>query len=343
MESRPFAELRTARFRLRRIVPADIGVVFRGLSDPAVIAHYGVSYETLEATQRQMDWFEEILAAGTGAWWGISDPAPGAPLIGACGLNDIHAEHRRGELGYWLLPGHWGRGIATECVGAMLDHAYGAMGLHRVAAEVEVENHTSRRLLDRLGFRLEGIRRDYERKHGSFIDLMIYARLATDAVAAIGEVPGVRVATAANVSRISPLFDAYRQFYGLSSDPPLAQRYLAERLALGESVVLLAEAADGTALGFVQMYPTFSSLHAARVLVLYDLYVDPAARRSGVARRLMEAAVMQARAAGAVALTLQTARTNDAAQRLYESLGWKRDEEFCEYGLRLDPNAKGGP
>jgi RimJ/RimL family protein N-acetyltransferase len=335
MASTLLPELRTARFTLRRIVPADIGVVFRGLSDPGVIAHYGVSYPTLEATQRQMDWFEEILAAGTGAWWGISEPAPGAPLIGACGLNDIHAEHRRGELGYWLLPEWWGRGVATECVGAMLEHSYGPMGLHRVAAEVEVANHASRRLLDRLGFRLEGIRRDYERKHGSFIDLMMYARLATDAVATPGDTPGVRVATAADVSRIAPLFDAYRQFYGLPSDLPLARRYLAERLALGESMVLLAESADGTALGFVQMYPTFSSLHAARVFVLYDLYVDPAARRGGVARRLMEAAVKQARSAGAVALSLQTARTNEAAQRLYESLGWRRDEDFTEYVLTI--------
>jgi ribosomal-protein-alanine N-acetyltransferase len=335
MESRPFPELRTARFRLRRIVPADIDVVFRGLSDPAVIAHYGVSYETREATQRQMDWFEEIHSAGTGRWWGISGLEPGAPLIGACGLNDICAEHCRGELGYWLLPDYWGRGIAAQCVGAMLEHAYGPMGLHRVAAEVEVDNHASRRLLDRLGFRHEGTRRGYERKHGSFIDLMIYARLATDAVATNVNALGVRVATAADASRIAPLFDAYRQFYGLASNHALAERYLAERLALGESVVLVAEAADGTPLGFVQMYPTFSSLRAARVFVLYDLYVATGARRSGIARRLMEAAVTQARAAGAVALTLQTAKTNVAAQRLYESLGWQRDEEFWEYGLTL--------
>jgi ribosomal-protein-alanine N-acetyltransferase len=335
MDSRPFAELRTERFRLRRIVPSDIGVVFRGLSDPTVIAHYGVSYETLEATQRQMDWFEEIHARGTGAWWGISERTAGAALIGACGLNDINAEHRRGELGCWLLPDCWGRGVATECVGAMLEHAYGPMGLHRVAAEVEVANHASRRLLDRLGLRLEGVRRDYERKHGSFIDLMIYARLATDPAPAVEYARGVRVATAADASRVAPLFDAYRQFYGLPSNRPLAQRYLAERLALGESVVLLAEAADGTARGFLQMYPTFSSLRAARVFVLYDLYVEAGVRRCGVARHLMEAAATHARAAGAVALTLQTARTNVAARRLYESLGWKRDDEFLEYWLEL--------
>jgi ribosomal protein S18 acetylase RimI-like enzyme len=145
----------------------------------------------------------------------------------------------------------------------------------------------------------------------------------------------VRRAAAADAARVAPLFDAYRRFYGLASDLVLSRRYLTERLERGESVVLLAEAPGGAALGFVQMYPTFSSLRAARVFVLYDLFVAPEARRHGVARRLMEAAVDEARAAGAVALSLQTARTNHAAQRLYDSLGWKRDEEFVEYGLPL--------
>jgi ribosomal protein S18 acetylase RimI-like enzyme len=145
----------------------------------------------------------------------------------------------------------------------------------------------------------------------------------------------VRRATSGDAECVAPLFDAYRQFYGLASDLALSRRFIAERLERDESIVLLALSADDTALGFVQMYPTFASLRAARVLVLYDLFVAPTARRSGVARRLMEAAVTEARTAGAVALTLQTARTNHAAQRLYESLGWKRDEEFCEYGLAL--------
>ena len=145
----------------------------------------------------------------------------------------------------------------------------------------------------------------------------------------------VRRAAAADAARVAPLFDAYRRFYGLASDLLLSRRYLTERLERGESVVLLADVPGGEALGFVQMYPTFSSLRAARVFVLYDLFVAPEARRHGVARRLMEAAMDEARAAGAVALSLQTARTNHAAQRLYESLGWKRDDEFVEYGLPL--------
>ena len=145
----------------------------------------------------------------------------------------------------------------------------------------------------------------------------------------------IGLATAADADRVAPLFDAYRQFYGLPSNLQLCRHYLAERLSRNESVVLLAAEADGTALGFVQMYPTFSSLRAARVFVLYDLFVAPSARRCGVARRLMEAAVQVARAQGAVGMTLQTARINRAAQRLYESLGWSRDEEFWEYGLAI--------
>lgn len=144
----------------------------------------------------------------------------------------------------------------------------------------------------------------------------------------------IRVATAADVELVAPLFDAYRQFYGLAADLPLARQYLAERLSRGESAVLLAHEA-GDARGFVQMYPTFSSLRAARVCVLYDLFVDPAARRSGVGRQLMRAAAAEARRMGAVALVLSTARTNLAAQRLYESLGWQRDDDFFEYWLEL--------
>jgi ribosomal protein S18 acetylase RimI-like enzyme len=145
----------------------------------------------------------------------------------------------------------------------------------------------------------------------------------------------VRRATAADAALVAPLFDAYRQFYGLAADPALSQRFLAERLVRGESIVLLAQSPRGEATGFLQLYPTFSSLRAARVFVLYDLFVAAEARRHGVARALMRAAVEEARGAGAVALTLQTARTNRAAQRLYESLGWRRDEEFIEYGLGI--------
>jgi ribosomal protein S18 acetylase RimI-like enzyme len=143
----------------------------------------------------------------------------------------------------------------------------------------------------------------------------------------------VRRAGVADLDAIAPLFDAYRQFYSLPADPALARSYLAERLARDESLVLLASQGDGRAVGFVQMYPTYASLKAARVYVLYDLYVAPGVRRHGIGRELMLRAAAEARANGAAGLTLSTAKTNLAAQRLYESLGWKREDDFWEYAL----------
>jgi len=177
-----FPELCTTRFLLRRILPADRDIVFRGLSDPRVVAHYGVSYASLEATQVQMNWFEEIFAQGTGVWWGICRPSDPSELLGAAGLNDLCARHRRAELGYWLLPEHWGQGVARECVTTLLRHAFERMHLYRVGAEVDVGNARSIRLLRRLGFQFEGTRRAYELKDGRHLDLMLFARLASDPV-----------------------------------------------------------------------------------------------------------------------------------------------------------------
>jgi ribosomal protein S18 acetylase RimI-like enzyme len=145
----------------------------------------------------------------------------------------------------------------------------------------------------------------------------------------------IRQATAADVDLVAPLFDAYRQFYRQPADLPRARRFLTERLVQRQSTVLVAETANGEAVGFVQLYPCFSSIRAAPVLILSDLFVAPAARGGGVGRLLMETAARVARATGAVGLELATARTNAPAQRLYESLGWKRDDEFYQYALSL--------
>jgi ribosomal protein S18 acetylase RimI-like enzyme len=141
-------------------------------------------------------------------------------------------------------------------------------------------------------------------------------------------------ATPADLDRLTPLFDAYRQFYGQQSDLIVARQFLNDRLTRNESVVLVAEDRDRAAIGFVQLYPSFSSILAAPMYVLSDLYVVPEARRKGVGTHLLTSAAEMARQAGSIRLELATAITNIAAQRLYEVLGWQRDE-FYQYGLAL--------
>jgi ribosomal protein S18 acetylase RimI-like enzyme len=136
-------------------------------------------------------------------------------------------------------------------------------------------------------------------------------------------------ATVKDLDALVPLFDAYRRFYREASDPAACRAFLSERLAREESVVFLCRRA-GSALGFVQLYPTFSSTSVRRLWVLNDLYVVPAARRRGVGSLLLRRAQQLAKESGASGVTLETARDNPA-QRLYEAHGWKRDRKFLHY------------
>ena len=145
----------------------------------------------------------------------------------------------------------------------------------------------------------------------------------------------VRTAQAGDLDAVAVLFDQYRGFYGKPGNVGLARVFIGERMARAESVILVAEARDGGLAGFVQMYPGFSSVSAARIFVLNDLFVGHAHRRRGAARLLLEAAHRFAREAGAVHLSLSTAVSNRPAQALYESLGWARDQEFHHYTLAV--------
>ena len=144
----------------------------------------------------------------------------------------------------------------------------------------------------------------------------------------------VRQATVDDVEQLVPLFDAYRQFYGRTSDAAAARAFLLARFANRESTLFIAHEGD-TAIGFAHLYPSFSSVSLARIFILNDLFVQEQARRTGVASSLLSAAASFAVSLGAVRLSLSTALTNDAAHALYRSAGWNRDQQFSVYHLAL--------
>jgi ribosomal protein S18 acetylase RimI-like enzyme len=143
-----------------------------------------------------------------------------------------------------------------------------------------------------------------------------------------------RRASVADLDALVPLFDGYRIFYRQPSDQGLARAFLEDRMTRGESIVFVAEA-GGEAIGFAQLYPSFSSVRARRIYSLNDLFVRADARRRGAARALLDQAVSFARDAGAARLTLSTAVDNRTAQSCYEKAGWQRDEAFYVYNLSL--------
>lgn len=136
---------------------------------------------------------------------------------------------------------------------------------------------------------------------------------------------------------VAGLFDGYRVFYRQQPDLQAAQTFIQERLDKGDSVIFVALGADTTTgLGFVQLYPLFSSVSMREIWLLNDLYVHPDARRMGVGAALLEHARDFGKATGALRLELATEITNTSAQALYEKLGWVRDVEFYRYSLPLE-------
>jgi GNAT superfamily N-acetyltransferase len=134
-------------------------------------------------------------------------------------------------------------------------------------------------------------------------------------------------ATAAMVNEVAPLFDAYRKFYQQLPNVEGAVRFLEERMLKEESHIWLAKA-DDIPVGFVQLYPIFSSVSMAKAWLLNDLFVDAAFRGKGIATMLLDTATGFARNNNARWLLLQTGADNKQAQALYEKHGWKRETDF---------------
>jgi len=143
-------------------------------------------------------------------------------------------------------------------------------------------------------------------------------------------------ATQEHLDILVNLFDQYRLFYRRQSDLVGATRFLGERIERGDSTIFLALSTQKEAMGFTQLYPSFSSVSMQRLWILNDLYVSDDHRRKGVAKALMDQAKKLAVETKAKGIILETEVANTSARPLYESLGYRRDENYLHYALTLE-------
>jgi ribosomal-protein-alanine N-acetyltransferase len=165
----------TQRLTIRKITPEDIQHVFKGLSHPDVIKYYGVNFMTLEATQEQMDWYADLEKNKTGQWFAVCSKDNGT-FYGAGGYNDRDANNRKAEIGFWLLPEYWGKGIMGEAMPKIFDYGFEELNLHRIEGFVESSNDKCKKAVAKVGFNYEGTMVDCEVKNGSFISVDVYAK-----------------------------------------------------------------------------------------------------------------------------------------------------------------------
>jgi GNAT superfamily N-acetyltransferase len=140
-----------------------------------------------------------------------------------------------------------------------------------------------------------------------------------------------------DLGALLPLMHAYSDFYEV--DPPDEALVAMSRALIAdpdrEGIQLLARDDNGDAVGFATVFWSWSTLRAARIGVMNDLYVASIARGQGVAEALIEACREQARERGAATLGWQTAKDNLRAQAVYERIGAKR-EEWLDYSLEAE-------
>ncbi len=132
-----------------------------------------------------------------------------------------------------------------------------------------------------------------------------------------------------NLEQLLPLFEAYRKFYKQTSNTGAAHDFLSDRFNKKDSILFMAFN-NKEAIGFTQLYPTFSSVTMQQTYILNDLFVDSKWRGNKVGEKLLDHAKHFVISNNSKGLTLET-DINNPAQELYERLGWKKDTNVLHY------------
>ncbi|ALC90759.1 acetyltransferase [Bacillus sp. FJAT-18017] len=172
-----FPVLETERLNLREIREDDAQSIFSCFSNDKVTRFYG--QETLNdiaQAKHFIDFFSKNYKEKRGIRWGIERKGTNE-LIGTIGFNAWSPKHKRAEIGYEIHPDFWSQGYTSEAVSKVLSYGFEVMELTRIGAVVFLENEASNKLLTKLGFKEEGILRDYMYQNGKAYDTYVYSLL----------------------------------------------------------------------------------------------------------------------------------------------------------------------
>ncbi|MDV2682869.1 GNAT family protein [Alkalihalophilus lindianensis] len=175
-----FPMIETERLILRKVTVDDAESMMKYLSDPDVMEYMGLEpFKSIADVLGEISWYESILSNKTGIRWGITIKEEDK-VIGSCGFLNIISKHYRTEIGIDLSKEHWGQGIASEAIEAVIRYGFNQMNLQRIEALIEPMNISSQKLFEQQGFIQEGLLRKYEYTRNGFDDLYMYSLLKED-------------------------------------------------------------------------------------------------------------------------------------------------------------------
>ena len=172
-----FPQLETDRLILRKMTPDDAEPIFQIFADDEVTKFYDVaSFTSIGQARELIELNLERFNRREGIRWAIVRKEDDT-LVGTCGYNNLYKTSRRGVIGYDLARAYWGKGIITEALRVMIRYGFEGLGLNRIEAFVMPENLASMNALRKLGFREEGVLREYGFWKGQFVDLKCFSLL----------------------------------------------------------------------------------------------------------------------------------------------------------------------
>lgn len=173
-----FPQLETDRLILREMTLDDVEFYFRHFNNDKIVE--GSCFpgpKSLEAAKQELELYcIKPFKENRGIRWGMAKKV-GNELIGTCGYYDWNKAAQRAEIGYDLTPAHWGQGIMTEALLAVLKHGFEKMSLNRIQAIIDSKNIRSLKLVHRLGFKKEGVLRQRSYFNGQFRDDVCFSLL----------------------------------------------------------------------------------------------------------------------------------------------------------------------
>jgi ribosomal-protein-alanine N-acetyltransferase len=175
-----FPEIHTERLYLRKISLKDAKTLFQYWSDPKVTKYLNITtFKNIEQSYIMIRLLSSLYRTKKGIRWTIVTKDT-KDVIGTCGFNNWVKKSSRGEIGYELGKEYWGKGYASEAVKEILKYGFKTMNLNRIEAFTVPEATSSINLLEKLGFKKEGLLRDYGFWNGKYWDENIYSLLRKD-------------------------------------------------------------------------------------------------------------------------------------------------------------------
>lgn len=170
-----FPTLETERLILREITIEDVNAIFSSLSNDEVTRYYGQdTMKDIEEAEKVIDIFATNYVEKRGIRWGIQRKGD-EEIIGTIGFHAWFHKHKRAEIGYEIHPDYWRRGYTHEALLEIISYGFDEMELTRIGAVVFTENKASKKLLTKMGFKNEGLLKDYMYQNGRPHDTNIYS------------------------------------------------------------------------------------------------------------------------------------------------------------------------